>query len=118
MVISVVIAFCHRWASAVCIVCSHVDGSQGFGCICPNAWDCYGLRYQRPMTELLSLMAVMLEGLDFNLCVVPFLNVCVPNLPQGVKDRECQSVRFLHFTKFLTIHQENCNQIYIINGVL
>ena len=24
----------------------------------------------------------------------------------------------LHFTKFLTIHQENCNQIHIINGVL
>ena len=24
----------------------------------------------------------------------------------------------LHFTKFLTIHQENCNQIYMINGVL
>ena len=33
--------------------------------------------------ELLSLMAVMLEGLGFNSCVVPFLNVCVPNLPQG-----------------------------------
>ena len=33
--------------------------------------------------ELLSLMAVMLEGLGFNLCVLPFLNVCVPNLPQG-----------------------------------
>ena len=39
--------------------------------------------------ELLSLMAVMSEGLGFNLCVVPFLNVCVPDLPQGVKDREC-----------------------------
>ena len=35
------------------------------------------------MTELLSTMAVMLEGLGFNLCVAPFLNVCVPNLPQG-----------------------------------
>ena len=33
--------------------------------------------------ELLSLMVVMSEGLSFNLCVVPFLNVCVPNLPQG-----------------------------------
>ena len=32
---------------------------------------------------LLSLMAVMSEGLGFNLCVAPFLNVCVPNLPQG-----------------------------------
>ena len=40
--------------------------------------------------ELLGPMAVMSEGLGFNLCVVPFLNVCVPNLPQGVKDRECQ----------------------------
>ena len=30
--------------------------------------------------ELLSPMAVMLEGLGFNLCVAPFLNVCVPNL--------------------------------------
>ena len=33
--------------------------------------------------ELQSPMAVMSEGLGFNLCVVPFLNVCVPNLPQG-----------------------------------
>ena len=30
--------------------------------------------------ELLSPMAVMSEGLGFNLCVVPFLNVCVLNL--------------------------------------
>ena len=29
--------------------------------------------------ELLSLMVVMLEGLGFNLCVAPFLNICVPN---------------------------------------
>ena len=28
-------------------------------------------------------MAVMSEGLGFNLCVVPFLNICVSNLPQG-----------------------------------
>ena len=40
--------------------------------------------------ELLSPMAVMSEGLGFNLCVAPFLHVCVPNLPQGVKDGECQ----------------------------
>ena len=40
--------------------------------------------------ELLSLMAVMLEGLGFNLCVAPFLNICVPNLPQGVEGGECQ----------------------------
>ena len=33
--------------------------------------------------ELLSPIVVMLEGLGFNLCVVPFLNVCVPNLLQG-----------------------------------
>ena len=38
--------------------------------------------------ELLSPMAVMLGGLGFNLCVVPFLNVCVLNLSQrvGVED--------------------------------
>ena len=43
----------------------------------------YRLRYQRPTMALLSPMVVMLEGLGFNLCVAPFLNVCVPNLPQG-----------------------------------
>ena len=38
--------------------------------------------------ELLSPMVVMLKGLGFNLCVVPFLNVCVLNLSQrvGVED--------------------------------
>ena len=51
---------------------------------------CYGVICQRLMMELLSLMAVMSEGLGFNLCVAPFLNVCVSNLPQGVKDGECQ----------------------------
>ena len=30
--------------------------------------------------ELLSPMVVMLEGLGFNLCVAPFLNICVLNL--------------------------------------
>ena len=30
--------------------------------------------------ELLSPKAVMSEGLGFNLCVAPFLNVCVLNL--------------------------------------
>ena len=35
--------------------------------------------------ELLSPMAVMSEGLGFNLCVAPFLNVCVLNLPQRVR---------------------------------
>ena len=40
------------------------------------------------MTELLSLMAVMLEGLGFNSCVAPFLNICVLNLSWrvGVED--------------------------------
>ena len=40
------------------------------------------------MTELLSPMAVMSEGLGFNLCVAPFLNVCVLNLSWrvGVED--------------------------------
>ena len=37
------------------------------------------------MMELLSPMAVMLEGLGFNLCVTPFLNVCVLNLSQRVR---------------------------------
>ena len=38
--------------------------------------------------ELLSPMAVMLEGLGFNLCVVPFLNVCVLNLSWRVGAEE------------------------------
>ena len=28
-------------------------------------------------------MAMLLEGLGFNLCVALFLNICDPNLPQG-----------------------------------
>ena len=40
--------------------------------------------------ELLSPLVVMSEGLGFNLCVAPFLNICVLNLPQGVRSRECQ----------------------------
>ena len=35
--------------------------------------------------ELLSPMAVMSEGLGFNLCVAPFLNICVLNLSWGVR---------------------------------
>ena len=35
--------------------------------------------------ELLSPMAVMSERLGFNLCVAPFLNVCVLNLSQRVR---------------------------------
>ena len=37
------------------------------------------------MTELLSPMAVISEGLGFNLCIAPFLNVCVLNLSQRVR---------------------------------
>ena len=38
--------------------------------------------------ELLSPLVVMSEGLGFNLCVAPFLNVCVLNLSRrvGVED--------------------------------
>ena len=35
--------------------------------------------------ELLSPMAVMSEGLGFNLCVAPFLNICVLNLSWRVR---------------------------------
>ena len=35
--------------------------------------------------ELPSPMVVMSEGLGFNLCVAPFLNVCVLNLSQRVR---------------------------------
>ena len=35
--------------------------------------------------ELLSPMAVMSEGLGFNLCVAPFLNICVLNLTRRVR---------------------------------
>ena len=38
-----------------------------------------------PMSELLSPMAVMSEVLGFNLCVAPFLNVCVLNLSLRVR---------------------------------
>ena len=37
------------------------------------------------MTDLLSPMAVMSEGLGFNLCVAPFLNICVLNLSPRVR---------------------------------
>ena len=42
--------------------------------------------------ELLSLMVVISEGLGFNLCVAPSLNVCVPNLPQGQGQRMSEVV--------------------------
>ena len=38
-------------------------------------------------------MAVMLEGLGFNLCVVPFLNVCVLNLSQRVRAEDVRDGR-------------------------
>ena len=46
-----------------------------------------------PMTELLSPMAVMSEGLGFNLCVVPFLNVCVLNLSWRVGTEDVRGGR-------------------------
>ena len=53
-------------------------------CFCRTVvTDYYRLGCQRLILELLSPMVVMLEGLGFNLCVVPFLNICVLNLPQG-----------------------------------
>ena len=60
--------------------------------ISKNIYICYVLHddYRRLAMELLSLTAVMLEGLGFNLCVAPFLNICVLNLPQRVGDGECQ----------------------------
>ena len=39
--------------------------------------------------ELLSPMAVMSEGLGFNLCVAPFLDVCVLNLSWRVRNGGC-----------------------------
>ena len=35
--------------------------------------------------ELLSPKVVMSEGLGFNLCVAPFLNICVLNLTRRVR---------------------------------
>ena len=70
----------------------------------------YMMIYWRPTTELLSLMVVMLEGFGFNLCVVPFLNICVLNLTSGGQEQRMLGVvrvglggvvvRFLHFTDF------------------
>ena len=37
----------------------------------------------KAIDRVTSPMAVSLEGLGFNLCVMPFLNVCVSNLPQS-----------------------------------
>ena len=46
--------------------------------------------FRRSMMELLSLIVVMSEGLGFNLCVAPFLNICVLNLSQRVGSGRCQ----------------------------
>ena len=35
--------------------------------------------------ELLNPLAVLLEGLSFNLCVAPFLNVCVLDFTSGLR---------------------------------
>ena len=40
--------------------------------------------------ELLSPIVVMSEGLGFNLCVVPFLNICVLNLSRRVGSGRCR----------------------------
>ena len=64
---------------------------------------CYMVIYRGLMLELLSLMAVMSEGLGFNLCVAPFLNICVLNLPQGVESRECQ--------RWLELGQRCCTSV-------
>ena len=48
---------------------------------------------QGPVTELLSPMAVISEGLGFNLCVAPFLNVCVLNLSRRVRAKLLEVVR-------------------------
>ena len=45
------------------------------------------------MTELLSPMAVMSEGLGFNLCVAPFLNICVLNLSWRVRAEDVRGGR-------------------------
>ena len=49
--------------------------------------------YQRLTIELLSPMAVMSEGLGFNLCVAPFLNVCVLNLSWRVRAEDVRGGR-------------------------
>ena len=43
--------------------------------------------------ELLSPMAVMSEGLGFNLCVAPFLNICVLNLSQRARAEDVRGGR-------------------------
>ena len=42
--------------------------------------------------ELLSPMVVKSEGLGFNLCVAPFLNVCVLNLTSGGQEQRMSEV--------------------------
>ena len=50
---------------------------------------CYMVIIRGLTTELLSPTVVMSEGLGFNLCVAPFLNICVLNLLQRVRDGVC-----------------------------
>ena len=60
-------------------------GVEGMNVLCGD--------FRRPTMELLSPMAVMSEGLGFNLCVVPFLNVCVLNLFWGVRVEDIRGGR-------------------------
>ena len=56
-----------------------VGQGSGNGSIVSVLWT----EILKAINGVVKSMAVMSEGLGFNLCVVPFLNVCVPNLPQG-----------------------------------
>ena len=60
---------------------------------CDQSLDMLRADFRRPTTELLSPMAVMSEGLGFNLCVVPFLNVCVLNLSWRVRAEDVRGGR-------------------------
>ena len=51
---------------------------------------CYTVIIRGLMMELLSPTVVMSEGLGFNLCVAPFLNICVLNLLRRVGDGVCR----------------------------
>ena len=59
--------------------------------------------FVRPTMELLSPMVVMSEGLGFNLCVAPFLNICVLNLSQRVGSGRCR--------RWLELGQRCCTRV-------
>ena len=48
---------------------------------------------RRLMTELLSLLVVMSEGLGFNLCVAPFQNICVLDLSWRIRVEDVRGGR-------------------------